>query len=71
MSMQEDSINQKFNNTMSVMFCTEPTFVKKNFCLVARIVTFDTAGLHLLTVGILEPYLSKDIDLDLSHVISY
>ena len=68
--MREDSINQKFNNTVSVMFCTEATFVKKNFCLVARIVLFDTAGLHLLTVCILDPYLSKDIDLDLIHVIS-
>ena len=29
----------------------------------------DTAG--LLTFSILEPYPSKDIELDLSHVISY
>ena len=33
---------------MSVMFCMGATFVKKNFCLVARIVPFDTVGLHLL-----------------------
>ena len=46
-------------------------FVKKNFCLVARIVLFDTAGLHLLTFCIFEPYPSKDIELDLSHVISH
>ena len=26
-----------------------PTFVKKSSCLVARIVSFDTAGLRLLT----------------------
>ena len=36
------SINQKPNSTMSVMFCTGATFVKKNSCLVARIVSFDT-----------------------------
>ena len=41
-------INHKFNKAMSVMLCTGATFVKKNFCLVARIVSFDTAGLHLL-----------------------
>ena len=36
------------------------TFVKKNSCLVARIVSFETVALHLLTFRILEPYLSKD-----------
>ena len=35
-------------------------------CLVARIVSLDTAGVHLLTFRILELYLSKDIELDLS-----
>ena len=54
---------------MSVMFCMGATFVKKSSCLVARIVPFDTVGLHLLTFRILEPYPSKDIALDLSHVI--
>ena len=56
---------------MSVMFCTGATFVKKNSCLVARIVSFDNAGLNLLTFRILEPYPSKDIDLDLSHAFSH
>ena len=56
---------------MSVMLRTEATFVKINSCLVVRIVSFDTAGLHLLTFRILEPYPSKDIELDLSHVISH
>ena len=58
---------------MSVMLCTRATFVKKNSCLVARIVSFDTAGLHLLTFRILEPYPStfKDIEPDLSHAISH
>ena len=56
---------------MSVMLCTGGTFIKKNSCLAARIVSFDTAGLHLLTFRILEPYPSKDIDLDLSNVISH
>ena len=56
---------------MSVMLCTGATFVKTNSYLVARIVPFDTVGLHLLTFRILEPYPSKDIALDLSHVISH
>ena len=46
---------------MSVMLCTGATFVKKNSCLVAGIVSFDTVGLHLLTFCILEPHPSKDI----------
>ena len=46
---------------MSVMLCTGATFLKKNSCLVARLVSFDTLGLHLLTFRILEPYSSKDI----------
>ena len=55
---------------MSVILCAEAAFVKKNSCLVARIASFDTAGLHLLAFRILGPYPSKDIELDLSHVIS-
>ena len=47
---------------MSVMVCTGTTFVeKKNFCLVARIVSFDTVGLYLLIFRILEPYPSEGI----------
>ena len=46
---------------MSVMLCTGATFVKKNSCLVARIISFDTVGLYLLTLHMLEPYPSKDI----------
>ena len=52
---------------MSVMLCTGATFVKKNSCLVARIVSLDTAGVHLLPFRISEPYPSKDTELDLSH----
>ena len=55
------SINQKRNSTMSVMLCTRATFVKKNSCLVAGIVSFYTVGLHLLTFLILEPLSSKYI----------
>ena len=51
------SINKKPNSTMSAMLCTGATFVKKNSCLIARIVLFDTVGLH--------------IALDLSHVMSH
>ena len=53
---------------MSVMLCTGATFVKKNSCLVAGIVSFDTAGQHLLTFRILEPYPSRDTELDFSHI---
>ena len=56
---------------MPVILSTGATFVKKNPCLVVRIVLFDIAGLYLLTFHILEPYSSKDIELDLSHVISH
>ena len=56
---------------MSVMFCMEATFVKKNSCLVAGIVSFNTVGLQLFTFRIYEPYPSEDIALDLSHVISH
>ena len=52
------------------MLCTGAIFVKKNSCLVAKIVLFDTAGLRLLAFRILQPYPSKAIELDLSHVIS-
>ena len=55
------SINKKLNTAKSVMLCMGAIFVKKNSCLVARIVTFDTVGLHLLTFRILEPYPFKDI----------
>ena len=60
-NIQVSSINQKPNSTMSVMLCTGATFVRKNPCLVARIISFNTIGLHLLTFRILESYLSKDI----------
>ena len=32
---------------MSTMICTGATFVKEKSCLVARVVSFDTAGVHL------------------------
>ena len=53
------------------MFCTGATFVKNNYCLVAKIVSFDAAGLYLLSFRISEPCPFKDIELDFSHVISY
>ena len=65
------SISKKLNSTMSVMFYMEATFIKKNSCLVTKIVPFDTVGLHLLTFRILVPYPSKDIALDLSNVMSH
>ena len=63
------SISKKSNSTISIMLCTGATFIKKNSCLVARIVPFGTVDLHLLTFRILEPYPSENIALDLSHVI--
>ena len=60
-NIPENSINQKSNSTMSVMLCTGATFVKKNSCLVVRIVLFYTEGLYLLTFLILKPLSSKYI----------
>ena len=54
-NIQESSIYQKSSNTASLMLRTGATFVKKNSYLVARIVSFDTTGLHLFTFHILEP----------------
>ena len=56
---------------MPVIVCTGAAFVRGNYCLDSKIVSFDTAGLHLFIFCILEPYSSKDIELDLSHVISH
>ena len=42
-------------------------FGTENSCLVARIFSFDTAGMHLITLRILKEHTSKDIELDLSH----
>ena len=56
---------------MSAMLCTGAAFVKKKTCLIARTVLFDAAGLHLHTSRILEPYPLKDIEPDLSQVISH
>ena len=55
---------------MSVTLCTGATFEKENSCLAGKIISV-TADLYLLTFRILEPYPSKDIELDLSHVISH
>ena len=70
-NIQKSRINKRSNNTLLVMLCKGATFIQKNPCLVARIVSVDTAGLHLLILCILEPNLSKDIELDLGHVISH
>ena len=56
---------------MSLVLFTGATSVKKKFCLVARVFSFITADLHLLTFRILESYPSKDIELDLIHDISH
>ena len=67
---EKNKINRT-NSTVSVMLHRGTNFAKKNACLVARIVPYYTAGRHLLTFHILEPYPSKDIALGLSHVISH
>ena len=53
------------------MLYTGANFVKKNSFVAARIVSFDTAGLDILTFHILELYPSTDIELDCSHIISH
>ena len=53
------------------LFCVRANFAKKSSCLVLRILSYDTADLHLLTFHILEPFPSKDIALGLSHTISH
>ena len=68
-NIEESSINQKSSSLILVMLCTGTTFVKKNSCLVARIVLFDAAGLYLLIFCILEPFSSKEITLVHSHAI--
>ena len=60
-NIQRRSINQKPNSKMPVMLCAGATFVKKNSGLVARIVSCDTIGLHLLTLRILESYPSHGL----------
>ena len=54
---------------MSVMLFTAANFVKKNSCLVARIVSYYTAGLHLLIFHKLKPYSPKNMALGFSYVI--
>lgn len=58
-------------NKMSVMIWTRVNFITKKSCLFARIVSFDTSGLFLLTFRILEPYPPKDTEFDLGHVIPH
>ena len=64
-------INKESNITMSVTLFTGVTLVKKNYCLVTRVVSIGTAGANLLTFHILELYPSKDIALHLSDVFSH
>ena len=54
-NIQNSSINQKPNNTMSVMLCKEAPFVKKNSCVVAGIVSFDTTFLYHINEVIIVP----------------
>ena len=61
MNIQGSSVIQKPSSIVSIMLCAGATLVKKNSCLVARIVSFDVIGLYLLIFRILEPYPSKDI----------
>ena len=70
-NIQESSINQKSNKTMLVILCTWAAFIKIKSCQVTRIVSFDNTGLHLLFRRILEQYPSKDIETDISHVVSH
>ena len=69
MVVWDEIIVRKSSVIVSVILFARATFVKINYYLVVRIVSYDTAGLHLLTFHILQSYSSKDIELDLSHVI--
>ena len=69
--IKESSINKNSSSTMAVMICTRATFVKKNSCLVVRMVPYYNVVLHLLTFYYLEPYQSIYIALGLSHIISH
>ena len=62
-NIHETNINQKSNNTMSVILCMGTVFIKKNQCLVARIVLFYTVD--LLIFRSLEPY---PLSTMLSHI---
>ena len=53
---------------MSVILCTAATFAKKNSCLVAGIISFDTAGLPLLIFRIYCPKILTLISVTLSHI---
>ena len=53
---------------MSVILCTAATFAKKNSCLVARIISFDIAGLHLIIFRIYCPKILTLISVTLSHI---
>ena len=70
-NIQESSINKKSNKKMLLILCTWAAFIKIKSCLVARIVSFDNKGLHLLFYRILEQYPFKDIETDISHVVSH
>ena len=69
MVVWDEIIVRKSSVIVSVILYAGATFVKINSYLVVRIVSYDTAGPHLLTFHILQSYSSKDIELDLSHVI--
>ena len=57
------SINQKSNTRRLVILCMGAAFGTKNSCLVARIFSFDIAGMHLITLRILEEHTSKILSL--------
>ena len=63
-------LNQKTYRDIPISYRLKYKHSKKfeNSCLATRIVSLDTARLHLLTFRILESHPSKDIDFDLSHV---
>ena len=62
-----------WNSTMSAMLCAlyRGYFCKEKLLLSSKNSSIYTVVLHLLTFHVLEPHPSKDIALDLSHVISH
>ena len=60
-----------YNDSYPHYLCLLTTFIKKNSCLVAKTVSFDTTGLHVLIFHVLESFPSTCIAVDLCHVISH
>ena len=65
-------MKQTFKNPIiQCQLCFARVLLLQKLLPSCRIVSFDAVGLYLLTFRILESYLSKNFELDLTHVISH